>query len=245
MDKLEREATSFYNKAGAGYHKDRVSKKRFWNDFLEMPATLSLLGHVKNKKILDVGCGTGIYAKILNDNGAKVHGIDISPKMIQLAKSYVKNVDLKVGSAYRFPYKSNYFDIVVSALVIEHLSDLDKAFREIKRVLKKGGVFVFSLGNPVIDASHPVKGKPNSTRNFENYFRETIYTHTWGKKDGTKVRYMHRTYETIIRTIIRNGFSIEDYIDAKPVLSGRKVDKNAFESTSRLPYVCVFRVRSV
>jgi hypothetical protein len=56
---------------------------------------------------------------------------------------------------------------------------------------------------------------------------------------------LHVTYQTIIRTILRNGFAISDYIDAKPVPRGKKIDPKSFAFTSRVPYFCVFKVRKL
>ena len=97
------------------------------------------LADLRGKQVLDVGCGTGIYTKILKRRGADISGIDISKSMIEVAKREVSGVDFKVGSAYELPYRAGSFDLVLAALVIEHLTDLDKAFSEINRVLKKGG----------------------------------------------------------------------------------------------------------
>jgi 2-polyprenyl-3-methyl-5-hydroxy-6-metoxy-1,4-benzoquinol methylase len=73
----EKEASKKYNIIANHYHTWRTKENPngwFYNELLEMPTTLGLLGNVKNKKILDFGCGTGIYAKILTRKGAKLKG---------------------------------------------------------------------------------------------------------------------------------------------------------------------------
>ena len=75
--KDEKEAKKMYDLLAKFYHDLRTKKYPqgwFYNEMLEMPSTLELLGNVKGKKILDFGCGTGIYAKILTKKGAKVSG---------------------------------------------------------------------------------------------------------------------------------------------------------------------------
>ncbi|HSU72961.1 MAG TPA: SAM-dependent methyltransferase, partial [Candidatus Binatia bacterium] len=61
-----------YNVLAKEYYETRKAGQRVENEYLEMPATLSLLGKVKGKKILDAGCGPGIYARILHNKGARV-----------------------------------------------------------------------------------------------------------------------------------------------------------------------------
>lgn len=244
MVSVEKETSDVYDKIADLYHEYRSRNILFWNEFIEKPATFSLLKNIKGKRILDLGCGSGIHARLMKNRGADVYGIDISPKMIEIAKANTRGVDFRVGSAYRLPYKSKYFDIVVSSYVVEHFEKLDAAFREVKRVLKKKGLFIFSIGNPVIDAAHHMKGKPDTWFEFGDYFYEGKRTSTWAmNRYRAKIPWFRRTYETWIKTIVRNGFVIEDYVDARPPARGRRFDRKNYEYTSRVPQVCVFKVR--
>src|SRR4028118_308387 len=68
------------------------------NAFYERPATLSLLPDVAGKRILDAGCGPGIYSEWLAKNGAKVVAVDASPKMFELAKRKLGNaVEVRIA----------------------------------------------------------------------------------------------------------------------------------------------------
>ena len=74
MKEDEKEVLKNYALSAEKYHNMRTKENPygwFFNELLEMPSTLKLLGNVKNKKILDFGCGTGIYAKLLTKKGAK------------------------------------------------------------------------------------------------------------------------------------------------------------------------------
>ncbi len=251
MVSLEHHVRNVYDKIADVYYRKRKDGSLFINEYVEMPATLSLLKNVKNKEILDLGCGPGIYAEILERRGGRVSGIDISSRMIELAKSNAKNVDFKVGTVYKLPYKSSSFDIVLSTFVVEHFERLDNAFQEVNRVLKKGGTFIFSIYNPVLDATYPIKGNnlegflSDKNRRFEDYYREGLHKQIWwkGTKDEIEIIHVCRTYQTWIKTAIKNGFDIVDYLDAQPIPMSKKINKNEFGFASKVPLVCVFKTK--
>ncbi len=104
---------------------------------------------LKNKKVLDIGCGYGWFElNVLKRRVKQVAGIDVTSKDLSTAKNHVKNKKavFKVGGALKIPFKSNYFDTVVSWEVIEHIpkNTEDVMFKEINRVLKKKGKFYLS-----------------------------------------------------------------------------------------------------
>ena len=245
MKITEREVRKNYDRIAKRYHEGRqISKKMVYNEYNEQPATLSLLRKVKGKKILDLGCGTGIYARILKKRGAKVQGIDISPKMIEIARQNVKGVDFRIGSVYNLPYKSGTFDIVLASLVVHYFGNLNKALKEIRRVLKKNGVFIFSSDNPVMAATRGIKGKPRRYRVFGNYFKEGKFYKHWPRV-GIRMPYQHFTFQTWIKTIVRNGFMLEDFIDTKTIKAAEKHDRSMYAFTTKVPWFSVWKVKKV
>jgi len=247
MPTFGREIHAAYEKMAKYYSDFRFEGKAVNNEYIEMPATLSLIGNVKGKKVLDLGCGPGIYAEILKKHGAEVHGLDLSEKMIEIAKKRVSNVDFKVGTVYKMPYKNSYFDVVVAAYVVHYFKDFDRALREIHRVLKKDGIFVFSTTNPIKESSHHLNGKPRNVRVFKDYFKEGKKETIWwnGTKHEIKISYIHLTMETYIKKIIRNGFMLLDYKDAKPIKSARYVDKETYNLGLAIPLISVFKVKKL
>ena len=138
MKPEEKETKSKYDLIAEHYHNLRTKLNPhgwMYNEHLEMPATLKSIGNVKGKKILDFGCGTGIYTKILKNKGAKIKGFDISPKMLKIAKDYVKNVEFRQGTGNKIPFDEK-FDIVVASLVLDYFKDWNKPLKEINRILK-------------------------------------------------------------------------------------------------------------
>lgn len=95
---------------------------------------------LRGGRVLDVGCGTGRFARVLAERGlAKVWGIDASPEMLAEARERVpSSVGLKLGEAERLPFKEGAFDATVLWTVV-HLIQRPLAFAELHRVLAPGG----------------------------------------------------------------------------------------------------------
>ena len=149
-----KETKNTYDKFGKVYHKKRHNpKENFYNEYLEMPAISSLLKNiVKKKKVLDLGCGSGIFSKKLRSWGAKVTGIDLSKTLINIAQKENPEINFFVGNAEKTKFKNKEFDIVVSGLMLHYLKNLKKSFLEVSRILKNDGLFVFSMNHPVREA---------------------------------------------------------------------------------------------
>ena len=102
-------------------------------------------------RILDLGCGTGRHLTLLHDEGFQVHGVDASPKAIELltqvlAERGVDDAELKVASFTQIPYLEEYFDAVACINVIQHgrIHDIGKATAEIARVTRVGGLLLLT-----------------------------------------------------------------------------------------------------
>ena len=213
-----------------------------------MPTTLRLIGNVREKKILDLGCGPGLYANVLKRKGARVKGIDNSKKFIEIAGKEVPNIDFVLGDiSKKLPYKNNEFDIVLSALVLGHLASWDNVLKEVRRVLKKNGLFVFSIKNPIIQCERKIKWKGRRFRVIKDYFKEGWRTADWavhGKKfKSVLIAHHHKKYSTIIRNLVKNGFEIVDYEDTKPLAKAKKIFPKQYNKTINRPHFCVWKVK--
>ncbi|MCJ8321896.1 MAG: malonyl-ACP O-methyltransferase BioC [Colwellia sp.] len=95
--------------------------------------------------VLDLGCGTGFFTDLLSGSYQQVIGLDISTKMLNYAKEK-RSTDITwlEGDAHKLPLKSESIDFVYSNLVIQWCDPLDVAIKEILRVLKPGGLFIFT-----------------------------------------------------------------------------------------------------
>jgi ubiquinone/menaquinone biosynthesis C-methylase UbiE len=146
-EKDEREA-QFWDKWADQFTDDQLREVGLNETNAENLCRVKLLGDVKGKRVLDVGCGTGVWSAILANRGAEVWGIDISPACVRVTlrraglQGVEKQVHAEVMSAEEMTFEDGFFDVVHGQDIIHHL-DAEKFGKEIARVLKPGGVAVF------------------------------------------------------------------------------------------------------
>jgi len=157
---ITREANFHWGQIGPGLRKRNIFALARYKNCIQL-----LENEVKTGKVLDAGCGDGVFSYLVSKKGYEVSGVDLSKEAIDAAKEITKkkgqNIDFRVASVYELPYEDNYFDAVVSTEVIEHLDDVDKFLDEIKRVTKKEGTIVIStpirLTREPLDPEHVVE----------------------------------------------------------------------------------------
>lgn len=177
---------------------------------------------LKGKRVLDLGCGFGEHCKLFVDCGAeKVVGIDISNKMLEVAKK--ENSDPKIVYV-NMPMEdiaqlNESFDVVVSSLAFHYVEDFIGVVKSIYTLLDTNGVFLFSQEHPLVTCH---SGGSRWTRdengekkhvNLANYGVEGEREATWFV-DNVKI--YHRTFSNIVNTLIQAGFSIEQMMEPLP-----------------------------
>ncbi len=265
---IEKHTKRMYDKFGAVYQKGRETPGGLpYNEFYEVPSILKAIGKIKGKKLLDIGCGAGVHTNKYAQKDAIVKGIDISKTMIAMAKKRHPNLEFKVGSITNLPYKNSSFDIATSSLMIHYVDDLKKAFKEVSRVLKKGGLFYFSTDNPITAARETyedrrlkiravgyVVDKKRNKKIFLGNPGEYILTEKWftGKRSGEYiaktsskwiVKSYVRTVGTYIKTLSNAGFEVINFIDCQPTLAFKKLDPDEYQKLRKCPAFSIYVAR--
>ena len=118
-------------------------------------------------KILDLGCGNGISARLLNQADFDVIGTDISPLFLEEARAWENpKLRYRVCDVMELPFESDSFDVICSNELVEHLPDVETALTEMMRVVCRGGRIVISGPNlcspliPFFDWLNLMSGKP-------------------------------------------------------------------------------------
>ncbi|MEL6913602.1 MAG: bifunctional 2-polyprenyl-6-hydroxyphenol methylase/3-demethylubiquinol 3-O-methyltransferase UbiG [Pseudomonadota bacterium] len=138
---------------------DRVADQ-WWSDEVRwirtlknmVPGRLSYFDTLVNwqgRDVLDLGCAGGFMAEALAERGARVTGIDPAADAIAAAEAHAVGMGIRydVGVGEALPYEDASFDHVVCVDVLEHVQDLGQVCREVARVLRPGGTFLFDTIN--------------------------------------------------------------------------------------------------
>lgn len=156
------------------------------------------------KKVLDLGCGTGALTLRLAESGYEVTGVDISAQMLdQLARRSKKlNLTLVEADIFSLPFNEASFDAAVSRWVLPHFSDWSAAVRQVSRVLKPGGVFIFDF--PSREHIEHAQGRESLLS------KERLgYEHSEEESVDPYFYYGAETRESMTKVLAENGFTLE------------------------------------
>jgi len=180
---------------------------------------VDLLGNIKDKKILDLGCGTGDLSEILLKKNARVIGLDVSQKWIDLCKNRYKEkisdrFSFQLGTGTNLSFSENYFDGIAMNMVllnVDTIEEVEDFFKNISRVLKKDGTLVFSDLHPIALMTPKVRNRSIKYIHDFSYFRNgDQFTAGIKEPDGKVIEFVdrHWTLETYSRLLEKYGLYI-------------------------------------
>ena len=210
---MTKETKKWWESASKGYQEEsKIPISIHYGPGSPGEKKLKLLGNLKGKKVLEIGCGGAQCGIAMAKQGAKVIGIDISKEQLKFAENLAKKNKVKIkfyqGDIESLKQiKSNSQDIVFSAWALLYVNDLLKCFKEVKRVLRKNGLFVFSLNHPFWGIVDKDAMKVN-----KSYFKTGKYTQIFADKTKKFVMYRHTT-SGLHNNLVKAGFIVERIIE--------------------------------
>jgi SAM-dependent methyltransferase len=179
-------------------------------------ASVGLLGAVRGKRILEVGCGAAGGSRWLTTQGAWAVALDLSAGMLRHASQLNQKTGLRPplvqGDAAALPFSAGAFDHVFTAFgAIPFVADSARVMREVHRVLRPGGRWVFSVTHPMrwIFLDDPGEGGLVAVH---SYFDRRPYVEHDEHGVPTYVE-QHRTVGDRVREIVAAGFTLLDIIE--------------------------------
>ncbi len=214
---------------------DRHNASSAANSYYERPATISLLGDVQGKRVLEVGCGTGPLTQWLVDHGAKVVACDVSAAMLEIARSRVgENAELHhhdLAEPLTFLEDASV-DLVAASLVFHYLRDWAPPLRELHRVLRPTGSLVMSIHHPAWDWRNHCP---------EDYFAFLQVSEVWVEPHA--VTFWRRPLAAATDAVSEAGFLIERLVEARPSPELETRDPSAFQELMTGPFLMHLRLR--
>ena len=222
---------------------------------------LKLLGDVKEKDILEIGCGGGQNAIVLAKWGARSVGLDISEEQIKYAKilagEHKVDVSFLVATMEDICIPSESFDIVLSSCAVGYSEDPRKTFHEVFRVLRRSGLFVFCVVHPIAHRGRVVRYGRRRMWGVGSYFDRRRRTWTW-KIEGKVAKFYGygRTFQDYFNSLVSAGFVVEKILEPKPYPLNKMTEAERetipyfeegylkeYDVWRRIPYTLLFKAR--
>ena len=209
----------------------------------EWPALRALLPDVRERRVLDLGCGFGWFCRWVRQHGAAdVLGIDVSEKMLERARATTTDARIVYTTAdlEKLELPAAAFDLVYSSLVLHYIEDLGRLMSEISRALVPGGSLVFSVEHPIYTAPAEPKWSVDAvgrkTWALDSYLDEGPRSTDWLTKGVIK---QHRTLATYINLLLRLGFRLSHVQEWGPTAEQIASQSNLADEHQRPPFLLV------
>ena len=173
--------------------------------------SLRLIGPVEGRRVLEIGCGGAQASIAFAKQGAFVTAVDVAASEIEFARALAEEHGVSVEFHQRdmadlSPVADESQDVVFSAYAFNYVDDLASCFGEVRRVLKAGGLFVWSGAHPF---SYSVD---RETLRLERSYFETGKT-VEGEETGCAFASVHRTVSDYFNLLVESGFVVDRMLE--------------------------------
>jgi len=214
---MKKEIEEWWDETSESYQKSSTISTRsaHYGPYSPDESTLNLLGKVKGKRILEIGCGGGQCSIAFAKQGAICTAMDLSHQQLEYAKKLAQKnkVDINFfqGNFQNLnKIKSSSMDIVFSAYALQYSPDLSIVFKQVYRVLKKNGILAFSFDHPFFAIINPTNHKI-----VDSYYNtgKHVITQTWVDKSVHPFVYYRVKMSDIFNALQKANFLVERIIE--------------------------------
>lgn len=245
-----------YNKHAKAYAKRQRDDTNIYRVYLERPAIFGNLPNLHGKDVLCLGCGSGEEFGCIKSLGAKkIIGIDISKKLIAIAKKDYPEFDSRVMNAENLDFPKESFDLVFSSLTMHYLEGWLPTLKSVNKVLRQDGIFIFSMTHPFFSAiqkkeDERIKSRIFGYKDFKNTADIEIYgdylnsyrLDAFVSKELTVSNY-HRPFSIIIKEFIESGFELIDLVEPKAQDESKDKYYKFWAIHQKIPEFIVFKLK--
>lgn len=208
-----------------------------YNALYDRPAVLELAGPVAGLRVLDAGCGPGLYAQELCTRGAQRVAFDQSPSLVDLARDRLGGAgEVRVHDLSQPLHwaADSSFDLIVLALVLNYVDDRVAMLREFRRVLVPGGALVTSTTHPTADW----------LRLGGSYFTAAAVEASLSPRHDWPVRAWRRPLTDVCGEFHDAGFPVEQLVEPRPLAAIAASEPEHHARLEQSPAFIAFRLRS-
>ena len=169
-------------------------------------------------RVLEAGCGNGRHVLFFQEQGYEAYGVDISSEVIELGNEWLKSKGLKptlqVGGITNLPFDDNYFDVIISFGVLDHISfsAAKKAIREINRVCNTGGYVYLSLRSTKSSEFGRGKKTDNNTFVLQDGYEKGIIQHFFDLKEIEELMRNFRVFDIeVVETVFPAEYTLDKF----------------------------------
>lgn len=213
---------------------NKYDEAEFFRNYSQMPRSTqgleaagewcklrTMLPELKDKNVLDLGCGFGWHCRYAREQQARsVIGVDLSENMLQRAREMTDDsrIEYRHMAIEDIEFAPEQFDVVISSLAMHYIEHLDQVFAQIHACLVQGGTLVYSVEHPIFTARAaqdwhygpqgeimhwPVDDYQLEGKRVTNFLNQDV------------VKY-HRTLATHLNGLIQAGFVIQQVAESEP-----------------------------
>ena len=231
-----------YDRRFAGVLSGKIAMA--WGLWRIPEADLRLLGDVRGKSVLELGCGAARWSKALARLGAEVVGVDFSAAQLAHARRVLRTANGRVSlvrsNVQRLPFRPNSFDVVFCDWGGLTFADPLVTVPECARVLRRNGIVAFTTGSPIGFVGHDLRFDRHVRRFVRPYFE--IHRIDFGDEVNFQL-----PYGSWVELFARNNLTVERMIETRPPLGAPSAYLSRADGRwgHSWPLECIWKVRKM